>query len=259
MPTAKSTTAWVAQFAGFFEILRNLAGRIREIVSEQGGELNDRAPDERELWDFLRTSLATTSTNLDAVGILCEAGYAHQAMQIARSDMEVLIDAAFVLDPSSTAEQVERAKDALAYSEHQRLVTMERGWGTGPVGIWQPTLSANERERRRNAWASVENRAARCTKDPDVYAKEYERKYRVLSSYVHAEQIARQDFLSLAEDGRGQVNLGPSGRDVDVALTSIIESAAHTATLILERFGRNVGRRLLDLVDQVDRVAGSTP
>lgn len=125
------------RFERLFHAQNTLGDFINEILTNHEDQLKIRQGNEHDLSLLIGASLGKGMKTFQAITSLCLMGYGEDSLVLLRSNINLLINAAYVL---TAPDPVDRASDFVAYSykERVRYLRIAHGVSTPP---WKAQMS----------------------------------------------------------------------------------------------------------------------
>lgn len=213
------------EFSRQFEAHDFLVDRINEVLKEHEAALKVKPGAERNLSLVVVTGFGKGMKTSQAILRLCLLGYGEDALILLRSNANLLINLAYILeDPNPT----ERAADFLAYSYKKRAqyIRLAHGVESPP---WPSPVPEGEVERRADSWGKLSIEAKACKVGIDRL--HYTKGYRFYSSFEHSEAFALNDYIDDWNEIGPVIGSQEDSKYVSIAL---LHNFAVTADLLLQ-------------------------
>jgi hypothetical protein len=139
------------KFQRLFQGQNTLGDIINKILDEHANRFQVHKDEERDLSLLVPAAIGKGIKTFQAIARLCLLGYGEDALILLRSNINVLINIAYILaDPHPT----ERVKDFLAFSYMERVkyLRLAHGVETPP---WDPPVAPDELKPRAETWGKV--------------------------------------------------------------------------------------------------------
>lgn len=184
---------------------------MNELLDRYGDQMRLPEGPDRYLALVIHLGVGKAFKTFHAVGRLCFEGFGPEALILVRSNINLLINLAYIL---LHQEPAEAAKNFWAYSFTERERYLQRAHGVPGVPSGPP-MPMEEIKRRAMLWPTKINDRAKAGKVPPMY---YEQGYKLFSSLEHSDTVALLGYVDDWSEA-GPIVEGASGRDVDLALT----------------------------------------
>jgi Family of unknown function (DUF5677) len=229
------------RFRSLFRAHDTLGDLINNVLDKDGERMKVRDGRERLLSMLVSTALGRGMKDAQAIVRLCLLGFGEQAMIVLRSSVNLVINLGYIV---ADDDPPERAEEFLAFSYREQSRFLRDVYGQ--TMEWMPHLTAEERERRANAWDGprIRGRAAR------VPAHHYNA-YRFYSAYEHADALTLAEMIERYDEHGPFINAGPRDAYVDMTLA---DSYA-VMTLLLQIVCRYFGIERPDVFEELRRVS----
>lgn len=199
------------RFERLFHAQNTLGDLINDVLGRHQDHLKVRDGEEHDLSLLMATSLGKGMKTFQAIVRLCLIGYGEDALVLLRSNINLLINAAYVL---AAPDPVDRASDFVAYSYKERVkyLKIAHDVKTPP---WKAKMSDEEIKQRAEAWerVSLSERAK-----ASAASFHYDIGYRIYSSFEHSDAFALNDYIEDWNEKGPRIQSGASDNHVGLAL-----------------------------------------
>jgi hypothetical protein len=197
------------RFQRLFQAQDSLGDVINEILDTHPDKLQVREGEERDLSLLVSAALGKGMKTSQAVTRLCLLGYGEDALVLIRSNINLLINIAYILLENST----ERVKDFLAFSYQERVKYLRLAHGVQKPP-WPPPVSPAEVEQRAKAWKNIP-----IAQRAEVgFQWHYTQGYRLYSSLGHSDAWALNEYIQDWNEVGPQIGSEESDKHVGLAL-----------------------------------------
>lgn len=217
------------RFERLFRAQDTLNDLVNEILDQHGDKLKVRKGDEHDLSLIVASALGKGMKTFQAINRLCLLGFGEDALVLLRSNINLLINIAYILSSESL---VERAKDFLGFSYEERLKYLKTGHNVQEVP-WKPKAPPDEIARRAKSWREI-GIAGRAKAIPPFH---YSQGYRLYSSIEHSDAFALNDYIGHWNEVGPFIESGPTDKYVDIALVHSYGVIADLLMVVCKYFG----------------------
>ena len=205
-----------------------LGDRINDMLDNHADAIALKHDDERPLSLVVATSLGKAMKTFQAIERLCVLGFGEDALIALRSNVNLLINTAYIL---AAPNPNDRVIDFLAYSALKRAQFLRIAFNEElPWNLRMPREEAIVRAKR---WDHV-GIADRARVLPAFH---YDHGYRFYSSFEHSEAMALGGYIEDWNEVGPRIQSGPSDTYVGIALVHSYGVMADFLSLILRFFG----------------------
>ena len=197
------------RFERLFQAQDSLGDVINEIFDTQTDKLQVREGQEEDLSLLVIAALGKGMKTSQAVTRLCLLGYGEDALILIRSNMNPLINIAYILAENPT----ERVKDFLAFSYQERIKYLRLAYGVQEPP-WPPPVSPAEVEQRAKAWRDI----PLAQKADMGFQWHYTQGYRLYSSLEHSDAWGLNEYIQDWDEVGPQIGSEESDKHIDLAL-----------------------------------------
>jgi hypothetical protein len=197
------------RFQRLFQAQDSLGDVINEILDTHTDKLQVREGEERDLSLLVAAALGKGMKTSQAVTRLCLLGYGEDALILIRSNINLLINIAYILVENPT----ERVKDFLAFSYQERVKYLKLAHGVQKL-LWPPPVSPAEVEQRARAWKNIP-----IAQRAEVgFQWHYTQGYRLYSGLEHSDAWGLNEYIQEWNEVGPQIGSEESDEHVDLAL-----------------------------------------
>ena len=139
------------KYEKLFQAQECLGQAVNDFLHEYRELLKVKGGDEHDLSLLIPAALGKGLKTFQAVNRLCLLGYGEDSMILLRSNVNLLINIAFIL---SRGNPIESAKDYLAFSYDERVKYLKVAHGIDDPP-WKPNMTAEEHDSRAKSWREV--------------------------------------------------------------------------------------------------------
>ena len=199
-----------------FRVLFDATTRLGEILNaflDQHEDIMEfrRDDSKRYLNLIVVLSFGKALKTFQAIERLSVFGYGEDALVLVRTNVNLLINLAYVL---SAADPTERVKDFIAYSYSERVRAVKEGYGEVLWKLDLDGMSDEEIKTRTTQWKE-KGIADRAKGAPPLH---YLRGYRLYSSFEHSDALALDTYATIDKDGLIRIEAGQRDEYVGMAL-----------------------------------------
>ncbi|MGH7364958.1 MAG: DUF5677 domain-containing protein [Candidatus Rokuibacteriota bacterium] len=213
------------RFEHLFNALGRLADHINEILAAGAMKVGkEHAP---LLSLIIALSFGKALKTFQLRDRVCVLGYGEDALVLVRTNINVLINTAFILSPNG--DPTERALDFLAYSVNERIKFLKAAHNQDPS--WPLPMPAAEVADRVKRWGTIANRAAAL---PPFH---YTGGHKLYSSFEHSDLFALDAYFTDWDEIGPRIESGESDAHVGLALVHSYAVMADLFTIVLRFFG----------------------
>jgi Family of unknown function (DUF5677) len=175
------------RFQHLFQAQNTLGDIINEIFDDHADRLQVHEDEERDLSLLVPAALGKGIKTFQAITRLCLLGYGEDALVLVRSNINLLINIAYIL---ADTQPTERVKDFLAFSYKERVKYLRLAHGV-EIPPWHPPVPPDEVQPRAEALEKVRiNQRAQV-----IPSFHYTQGYRLYSSFEHADAWALSAYI----------------------------------------------------------------
>ncbi len=214
------------RFEHLFTALGSLGDRINGVID--AGSLTLKQEHGPLLSLVIALSFGKALKSLQATDRLCLLGYGEDALVLLRSNVNLLINTAYIL---SGPDPAERAKDFLAHSVRERVKFLRTTYQQAPP--WPLPMTPEEIETRANKWGTIAERAKA------VPSFHYVEGYKLYSGFEHSDLFALDHYFTDWGEGGPKIESGESDAHIGLALAHSYGVMADLFTMVLKFFGVN--------------------
>jgi hypothetical protein len=211
------------RFEQLFSALGSLGDRINEVIDTEALKLKKEHGPVLSL--VIALSFGKALKTLQATDRLCLMGYGEDALVLLRSNVNLLINTAYIL---SGPDPTERAKDFLAYSVRERVKFLKNTYQQAPP--WQLPMPPDEIKARADRWGNIADRAKAI---PPFH---YVEAYKLYSSFEHSDVFALDHYFTEWSEIGPKIEAGESDAHVGLALGHSYGVMADIFTMALRFF-----------------------
>jgi len=197
------------RFPKLFKAQARLWDLVNVLLDEEGAKFILKDGPARDLSLLVGASLAKGMKTFFGVNDLCLAGWGEDALILVRSNVNLLINLAYILGDDEAAE---RADDFICYSYLERVKYLKMAHDASSP--WKPMYGDEELKARAKRWGSVGIRD-RAERVPKFH---YTQGYSLYSSIEHSDAMALNGYIAAWDEVGPRVNAGPADDYIDVAL-----------------------------------------
>ncbi len=219
----------VERYRRFERLFRahDVLGKVINGVLDERGELPLRDGEE-DVSRFIGAAFGKANKTTQAIVRLCLLGYAEDAVVLLRTNVNLLIDAVYVL----TGDRTERFKDFLAHSYAERVKMFREGYAESPPE--PPSFGDDETKRRAKAWGSIRDRARAL---PDgLSLLHYSQGYRLYSTIEHSDAWGLSHYLTPPQESSWVAGSEESDHLLDLVLPHAWRVLADIFSLFCQYF-----------------------
>ncbi len=198
------------RFKRLFQAQNTLNDLVNEILGRHGDKLKVRKGNEHDLSLIIASALGKGMKSSQAITRLCLLGFGEDALVLLRSNINLLINIAYIVSSESP---VECGKDFLDFSYEERVKYLKTAHNVQEVP-WKPKASPDEIARRAKSWREP-GIAGRAKAIPPFH---YGHGYRLYSSLEHSDAFALNDYIGHWNEVGPFIESGPTDKYVDLAL-----------------------------------------
>jgi hypothetical protein len=217
------------RFERLFHAQDTLGDLINDVLDNHEDQLKIREGEEHDLSLLTATSFGKGMKTYQAIVRLCLIGYGEDALVLLRSNINLLINVAYVL---AAPNPIDRANDFVAYSYNERVkyLRIAHDVKTSP---WKAKMSDEEFKRRAEAWESVSlSERARIS----AASFHYDIGYRIYSSFEHSDAFALNDYIQDWNEKGPLIQSGASDNHIGIALVHSFGVMADLFMLVCRYF-----------------------
>lgn len=217
------------RFEFLFHAQNTLGDLLNDVLVNHEEQLKIREGEEHDVSLLVATSLGKAMKTFQAIVRLCLIGYGEDALLLLRSNINLHINAAYVL---MAADPIDRAKDFVAYSYRERVKYLKIAHEvTSPP--WKTNMSDEETKRRAEAWEKVSlSERARAS----AASFHYDIGYRIYSSFDHSDAFALNDYIEDWNEKGPVIQSGASDNHIGIALVHSFGVMADLLMLVCQYF-----------------------
>lgn len=234
----------------------NVLGDVVNRVLDQRGELPLHEGEE-DISRFIGAALGKALKTNQAIVRLCLLGYGEDAVVLLRTNVNLLIDAVYLLAEDRT----ERFKNFLAHSYDERAKMFREGYAEPPP--WPPPFG-DETKKRAKAWGTINARAAALPEN--LRLLHYSQGYRLYSALEHSDAWGLSDYVTPPQESGWVAGSEEGDRHLDLVLAHAWRVLADLFSLFCQYFAiersaafAELNRVWQDIGDEGGSEAASSP
>jgi hypothetical protein len=215
---------------------------INEILDHHVDKIKVKDGEERDLSLLISASIGKGMKTFQAISRLCALGFGEDAIILLRSNINLLINIAFIL---SAKNPVERAKEFIGYSIKERFKYLDLAH-EGKRPMWADKIDPEQIKRDAERWkrTNIEERARQ------LAPLHYSQGYRLYSSIEHSDAMALNAYIGEWNEIGPLIHSGPSDEYLSVALSHSFSVMADLLLIVMQYFG--IDRQ--DVVEKVNHI-----
>src|SRR5581483_1740128 len=201
-------------------------GKVINRVLDERGELQLRDGEE-DISQFIAAAFGKACKTTQAIVRLCLLDYGEDAVVLLRTNLNVLIDAAYFL----AEDRADRFKKFLAHSYEERAKMFREGYAEPPP--WPPPFG-DETKRLAKAWGSIKDRASALPEG--LRLLHYSQGYRLYSAIEHSDAWGLSDYLTPPQESGWVAGSEEGDRHLDLVLAHAWRVLADLFSLFCQYF-----------------------
>ncbi|MFQ5873699.1 MAG: DUF5677 domain-containing protein [Dehalococcoidia bacterium] len=217
------------KFERLFQAQNTLGDAVNTILDKHTDKLKVREGEERDLSLVVAAGLGKAIKTFQAITRLCLMGYGEDTLILLRSNINLLINIAYIV---ADRQPTERVKDFLAFSYQKRVKYLKVAHGVDQPP-WGPPVPPDEVAQRAKAWNGVK------IKDRAKALSElhYKQGYQFYSSLEHSDAWALSEYIQDWNEIGPRIGSEEGDKYVDIALIHSYGVLADLLFVVCRYFG----------------------
>ncbi|MCI0626994.1 MAG: DUF5677 domain-containing protein [Acidobacteria bacterium] len=198
------------KFERLFQAQNTLGDAVNTILDRHSEKLKVQEGEEHDLSLVVAAGLGKAIKTFQAITRLCLLGYGEDALILLRSNINLLINTAYIV---ADRKPTERVKDFLAFSYQERVKYLKIAHAAEQPP-WGPPVPLDELAQRAKAWKDV-SIGERAKVVSDLH---YNQGYRFYSSLEHSDAFALNEYIQDWDEIGPRIGSEEGDKHVDIAL-----------------------------------------